>query len=449
MFRRILALVAVVGLASAFAIFVKFPPIKVGETWAPQNVAVEPKRPTLVCAGPVFVNGGQNGVTLGSFTQSGVAAVIGKDADKNIALNITSEQVLSGQTTGTIDFNAVQAQFANGKQAFGLAASNCVPGSNEEWLIAGDNSIGREALLILANPTGVDATVSLQLYGTSGPIQGTGLSGISAPAGKVTVLPLSSFAPKAETFSVHVSSRGAELGMWLQQKTVRGLTPGGLDLVGVSAMPSKEVEIPGVFIRTASALASLASENKDFHDVKPILRITAPGDKDAEFTAQVLGADGSSFGTVIQGTVPAGSTRDFALEDVADGNYSIHIESDQPLLAASRFSRMSGSNADFAWAQAVRPSKLNAGFSTVPGAITALSIMNAKDRSASVSINGRVYKVSANSNLVVTLSPGVRYKIQASQEVAVSQVVDIRGGISVVPVVDFRTVGGQLKVSVR
>jgi hypothetical protein len=449
MFRRILALVAVVGLAAAFAILVKFPAIKVGETWAPQNVSVEPKQPTLVCAGPVFVNGGQNGVTLGSFTQSGIAALIGKDGNKNIALNVTSEQVLSGQTTGTIDFNAVQAQFANGKQAFGLAASNCVPGSNEEWLIAGDNSVGREALLILANPTGVDATVSLQLYGTSGPIQGAGLSGISAPAGKVTVLPLSSFAPKAETFAVNVSSRGAELGIWLQQKTVRGLTPGGLDLVGVSAMPSKEVEIPGVFIRTSAALATLASGNKDFQDVKPILRVTAPGDNDAEFTAQVLGADGSSFGTVIQGTVPAGSTRDFALQDVADGNYSIHIESNEPLLASCRFSRMSGANPDFAWAQAVAPMKLNAGFSTVPGAISALSIMNANDSSATVTISGRAYKVAANSNLVVTLTAGVRYTIKSSQEVAVSQVVDIRGGVSVVPVVDYRTVGGQLKVSVR
>jgi hypothetical protein len=301
----------------------------------------------------------------------------------------------------------------------------------------------------LANPTAVDATVSLQLYGTSGSIQGAGLSGISAPAGKVTVLPLSSFAPKAETFAVHVSSRGAELGIWLQQKTVRGLTPGGLDLVGVPAMPSKEVEIPGVFIRNASALANLANGDKDFHDVKPILRVTAPGDKDAEFTAQVLGADGSSFGTVIQGAVPAGSTRDFALEDVADGNYSIHIESDEPILASSRFSRISGSNADFSWAQAVAPSKLNAGFSTIPGAVSALSIMNPNDRSASVSISGRSYKVAANSNLVVTLTAGLRYTIKSSQEVAVSQVVDIRGGISVVPVVDYRTIGGKLKVSVR
>lgn len=449
MFRRILALLAVVGLAAAFAILTKFPSLKVGETWAPQNVSVEPKQPTLVCAGPVFVNGGQNGVTLGSFTQSGIAAIIGKDGNKNIALNTTSEHVLSGKTTGTIDFNAVQAQFANGKQAFGLAASNCVPGSNEGWLIAGDNSIGREALLILANPTGVDATVSLQLYGTSGPIQGAGLSGISAPAGKVTVLPLASFAPRAETFALHVSSRGAELGIWLQQKTVRGLTPGGLDLVGVSAIPSKEVEIPGVFIRNSTALGKLASGDKDFHDVKPILRVTAPDDKDADFTAQVLGADGSSFGTVIQGAVPAGSTRDFALEDVADGNYSIHIESNAPLLASCRFSRVSGSNADFTWAQAVSPTKLNAGFSTLQGAVSALSIMNPNDRSASVTIKGREYKVAANSNLVVTLTAGVRYSIKSSEEVAVSQVVDIRGGISVVPVVDYRTVGGQLKVSVR
>jgi hypothetical protein len=301
----------------------------------------------------------------------------------------------------------------------------------------------------MANSTKVDATVSLQLYGTSGPIEGAGLSGISAPAGKVTVLPLSSFAPKAETFALQVSSRGAELGLWLQQKTVRGLTPGGLDLVGLSASPSKTVLIPGIFLRNTAGLATLASSSKDFSDTKPIIRITAPGERDANFTAQIQGADGASFGNVLQESVPAGTTRDFTLEDLADGNYSVQLSSDEPVLAGVRYSRISGNLPDFAWAQSVEPTKLRAGFSTMSGATTKLSINNPNKKAATVSIGGREYSISGNSNIVVPVASGTSFSVESEQALSVSQVIDIRGGIAVVPVLDYQNVGGKLKILVR
>lgn len=449
MFRRVLSLLLVLGLGAAAVLWLKFPTLTVGTNPIAQSVDVQPKEPTLVCPGPVFVNGGDNGVTLGSFTPSGTATISGQDSGAAINLATGDEKILTGHSAGSKGFNAVQGQFANGQQAFGLATASCVPGAGEAWLVAGDNSIGREALLVLANATAVDATVSLQLYGTSGPIQGSGLSGISAPAGKVTVLPLSSFAPKASTFAVQVSSRGAELGIWLQQKTVRGLTPGGLDLIGVSAEPAQNVLIPGVFLRNTAALATLASANKDFGDTKPILRVSAPGDHDANFTAQIQGADGASFGNVLQGTVPAGSTRDFDLQDLTDGNYSVQLTSDVPILGAVRFSRVSGQLPDFAWAQSVNPTKLDAGFTALTGATTKLSIVNGNKSKASFSIQGRAYTIAANSNVVIPVSAGTSSSLISDQPLSVSQVIDIRGGVSVVPVLDYQNVGGTLKVLVR
>lgn len=449
MFRRILALLVVLGALATIAAVVSFPPVKVGDTKVPQEISVEAKEPQLVCPGPVFVNGGQSGVTLGSFTQSGSAQIAGFDSGAAFSKTAYFQTVLSGKSTGSKGFNAIQTQFANGKQAFGLASANCVPGTNSAWFVAGDNSVGREALLILANPSEVDATVSLQLYDPSGPMQGAGLNGISAPAGKVTVLPLSSFAPKAETFAVEVVSRGAELGIWLQQKTVRGLTPGGLDLVGVSAEPAKRVTIPGVFLRNSAALGRLASADQDFTDVRPLLRIAAPGDKDITFTAQLQGADGSSYGTVIQGSVPAGSTKDFALEDVTDGNYTMLVDANGSIMASVRYSRMSGTKPDFAWAQSVQPTKLNAGFSTANNAKSKLSVMNPNSAKASFTLGGRTYQIAANSNLVVDLTAGTHYTIRSSAALAVSQVIDVNGGVTVSTVLDYQSVGGKIKVSFR
>lgn len=449
MFKRLLSLLTVLSTLVLLGMFLKAPPLEVGSVTKGQSVTVQAKQPALICPGPAFINGGANGVTLGSFTQSGDVSIAGKDGDVSIAATSPSYRKYPGTVADSKGFHAIQTQIAESKTLFGLTSTNCVSGANQAWLVAGDNSVGREALLILANPTPVDATVSLQLYGTNGPIEGSGLSGISAPAEKVTVLPLAAFAPKTAIFSVQVSSRGAELGIWLQQKTVRGLTPGGLDLVSPTAFPAKSLEIPGILLRTTSALASVANSSTDVEDAKPILRLTSASGSDAHFTAQVQGADGSSFGTVIEGTVPANSTKDFDLPDLTDGNYAVHVDSDVEVVGAVRYSRMAGSSYDFTWSAAVTASKLDSGFSTVKGVASSISVVNPNKEQVELLLNGATYKLAGNSNQVISLSPGSNYSVTSTASIAASVVVEHKVGVGVFPVIDFRGVGGQVKVTVR
>lgn len=449
MFKRLASLLLVIGTSFALLTLVEMPNLKIGSTNEGQLISVDPKQPQLICPGPVFVNGGETGLKLGKFTQSGLASISGIDGSNPLRINEAGHRTIDGQSADSQDFNAVQAQRAQQKLAGGLAATNCLPGQNDAWFVAGDNSVGREALLILVNPSVVDATVSLQLIGTDGSIQGTGLSGISAPARAVTVLPLAAFAPKVSTFAVQVSSRGAALGMWLQQKTIRGLTPGGFDLVGPSPAAQKFVLIPGLFIRSSAKLLALAAKDSDYEDTRTYLRVVAPGTRDATFTAQVQGADGASFGTVIQGTVSAGTVKDFELADLADGNYSVQIDSNEPILASASFNRMDSGEPDLAWATAVNPGTLKAGFTTVPGSFSKLSIVNPGAASGSFTLNGLTQSIAANSNVVVTLSSGVSYRLSSTVPVAASTVIDISSSIAVTPVLDYRSLAGQLKVIIR
>lgn len=444
MFKRLLALVLVVGLGFGAWSIGKFPTWNIGLVAGAQNVDVQPRKAALICPGPVFTNGGASGVTLGAFTQSGNVNIdsLGGNSTSSTDLIITDDG------SSNTNLNAIQTQLAAGTQVSGLLATNCSPGVGDAWLVAGDNSIGREALLVLANPGKVDATVSLQLLGGSGAIQGAGLSGISAPAGKVTVLPLSSFAPKASTFAVQVSVRGSELGVWLQQKTVRGLTPGGVDLVGPAANPALIQDIPGVFLRQEAKLET-QSLQPDFSDLTPILRIVNPGAKTATFTAQVQAADGASFGTVVQGEVAAGSVKDFPLTNLADGNYAVHIESDQVTSAAVRYSRFSGSNQDFAWAAAVTAQKLSSSFVTPTGSKSRLSVTNSNKTSVTLTLNGKSYQIQPLSDSQFQLNAGAHNQISSSQPVSASQVIDVNGSIAVVPVSEFQSVGGKLKVRIR
>ena len=449
MFKRLVALLVIAALGFTAVLYIHFPKLSVGFSNSAKDIAVEAKQPQLICPGPVYVNGGSTGLKLGKFTQSGTANLQGRDGESQLSNSSTGVKTFTGSSAASKDFNVIQSQLAAISLASGLAVANCLTGLNEAWFVAGDNSVGREALLILANPSLVDATVSLQIIGPNGPIQGTGLSGISAPAGKVTVLPLAAFAPKAGTFAVRVTSRGAALGLWLQQKTIRGLTPGGLDYVGPTGGASKTLEIPGLFIRSSSKLATLATTNRDFQDTAPLLRVLAPGRSETTFTAQVQGADGSSFGTVIQGTVPAGSVADFQLGDLADGDYIIHIEANHPIMASSNFSRIGSSQPDFAWSTAVSPTLLDAGFTSVSGAISKLSVINPTEKSGTVSLNGRILNVPSSSNIVVPLTAGVSYQISTSVPMAVSQVIDSSSNVAVVPVLDNRSEAGRLKILVR
>lgn len=449
MFKRLLSLLLVAGIATAVGLFVNLPKLNIGASVKPQSISVDAKKPELICPGAVYVNGGASGLTLGTFTQSGSAQIAGIDGSSKVTYSASGFRTITGSLGGSKVFNAVQWQAAKFPLATGLAAANCQPGVNEGWLVAGDNSVGREALLILANPSAVDATVSLQLLGTNGPIQGTGLSGISAPAGKVTVLPLSAFAPKAAVFAVQVSSRGAALGIWLQQKTIRGVTPGGLDLVGVSPAATKDVEIPGLFIRTSAKLGTINTLDSNFDDTKPLLRVTAPGNVDATFTAQVQGANGASFGTVIQGTVPAGSTKDFVFSDLADGDYVVHVNASVPVLASARFSRIATAQPDLAWAVAVAPTVLDAGFTAAPSAISKLSVDNPGTKAGTVTLNGKQYAIAAGSNIVIALTAGSSYQISSDIPVAANQVIDVSSMIAALPIIDYRSVGGKLAVSVR
>ena len=449
MFRRLLAISLTLAAAVGLFNVVNFPTLRVGETAKPQIVEVKPKKPTLICPGPIFVNGGANGVTLGSFARSGSVKIAGNNPNTNSPATASTEIVVPGSESGSKVTSGIQVQLSNTKQSFGLAAANCLPGISQGWLVAGDNNIGRETLLVLANSSGVDATVAIQIFGTSGPIQGAGLSGISAPAHKVTVLPLAAFAPKAQTFSVEVTSRGAELGMWLQQKTVKGLNPTGLDLIGLSASPSKRLELPGLEISGAAALSKIFATDPTEADLKPVLRITSTGDKATNFTAQIQGSSSGAFGTVVQGTIPAKSTRDFSLEELTDGDYAIHIDASAPVVASVRFSRSSGKKTDFAWAPAVAATKLDAGLTAPIGVSSKLSLVNSSSKATQVFLNARTISLLPNSSAVVSLTAGTSYSLKSAGLVSASQLIEDQGTIAVVPIQDYRTVGGQLNITVR
>ena len=473
MFRRILATALVAGFLVGFYANPFNLTITVGEAAKPVAVSAQARDLSLVCPGALYRAGGSTGTSL-QVSRAGKASLSGFfDAQPNLTLvekrlspgaplvsgllqdSLSDAKVVTVQdpsgvaTQGSALLSLTQVQRVSLSNLSGLAAANCIRPNSDSWLIGGDTSPGRETLLILSNPSGVDSTVNLEIIGSGGPIQAPGLSSISVPKSKTTVIPISGLAPNLSTFAVHVVSSGGALGTWLQTRTMRGLVAGGVELIGPAVDPSKNLVIPGVFLRGVADAAKLVAANAAYEDLAPLLRVTSTSNKPATVTAQLLGTNAKTYGTVVQQVVAPNSTVDIAIPGLLDGDYVALVDSSEPIRAAIRLSRTKAKQTDFAWAPAVAPLKNRLVFSAPVGAITKLAVANPGKVAATVTVGARNLVVPAASSISLVVTPGQSTAIKSTVAVSATVVIDFGGLVSVVPVLDYKNLGGELKVLVR
>lgn len=399
----------------------------------------------LVCPGGVYQSGGSSGTKLGSFVSLGTGTVSSRFANPNptqvslvkdgSVFTVADPQGLAQQ--GSMLLNANQIQLVGGSEIAGLTGAACQRPASEQWLVGGDTDTGRESLLILKNPTAVDARVDLEIFAEGGRVSAPGLTGIAVVAGKTVVLPISSYAPKTRTMVTHVSSSGGSIAAWIQQKTIRGLAASGVDYVSPSVESSKKLVIPGLFIRGSQDAAALAAANQDFVDLKPVLRVFVPGTKPATVTAQIMGASATTFGTVIRQSVNGGQVADLAIDGLADGDYIAVIDSNVPVQASVRLSRTDKAKkpvSDFTWLQAVPAFKSAQAITIPPVGISKLSVFNASTSRV------QTIEVGAGSTYFFAKGSSVLYA---------NLIVDVDGAVTSIAVLDSKNAGGTVQVRVR
>jgi hypothetical protein len=313
-------------------------------------------------------------------------------------------------------------------------------------------------LLILNNPGSVNATVSVEIYGTGGKIAAAGQGGISVPAAGSTVVPVASLAPGLQTLALHVRSSSSSITATLQQKTVRGLVAAGADWSAPSTVLGKTLVIPGFLVRGVKDLSKLRSGSSDYGDTSPVLRVFVPGGvkTNATITAQVVGATAKTFGTVVRLQVAPGTVTDIPLNGLQDGDYSVLITSDQPLRAAVRFSRakLGGKPAtDFTWIQAATQISGALGITIPSTGISKLSIANGNPSVATVSliVNGvsKSLSVPAGNSIALAVANSATVSLSSDLPVGANLVVDVNFSIANLPLVDYENVGSMQSVLVR
>ena len=384
MITRAIAFVATSLLLAAGLVF--SPPVgfSVDLGSASGSFDVKPADQSLVCPGPLFVTGGASGTDLGVFERTGSTtlrysadgtgaleiktvaiqdpSVIALGSGRiNAASEITNATELRntgasvGSPQGSMVVTGSTTQLAALDSMRGLAAASCQQPSSDIWLVGGSTAAGREALLILTNPTPNDATADLSIYSDLGEIEVAGLSGISVLANSTTVLSLASFAPTVSTLAVQVQTSGAKLAAWIQHRVMNGTESLGVDYVYPSIAPQLSSVIPGFVVRGTEAINQVAV-TEAISDAGHSVRVFAP--TGANVTIQIVSTSAEVFGAVVTGTVDSGTVKDFPITDLLDGNYSLFVTADQPVYATAKAAIGNDGGTpriDFTWLGASEP----------------------------------------------------------------------------------------------
>jgi len=282
-------------------------------------------------------------------------------------------------------FAGAQVQSVSSPDLAGLAAASCAEASADSWLVAGATTLGQTSLVLLSNPTSVDATVNLDLYTETGRVAAPGATGIVVPAGAQKVVPLAGLAPSATAPVVHVSTTGGAVVATMQQSFEQGIDPRGVELAGPTGAPSRVQTISGVTI--ASLAAVTAAQSAEAVSVEfPTVRVFVPGTQDAQITVGAVGETGTAAGNSYAQTVKAGNVAEIPLDHLKDGNFDVTVRSSVPVVAAVRTSVIGTKTRDFAWFVSSPPITDSQLVAVPPGPGPRLHFANAADKDVKVKI---------------------------------------------------------------
>lgn len=327
--------------------------------------------------------------------------------------------------TEQILLSGAQYQVVGEGDFVGLTASDCGVASGDTWLAGGSTGVGRTTLLTLSNPTEVPATVDLELFGEAGSIAAPGTSGIIVPANGQRVLSLAGFQPGVISPVVHVMSTGGQVVAELEQSIVRGLVPGGVDVIGATAAPSLENVIPGLQVTNLAGVQELLGGGESFADVRTILRLFVPipadsdGDTETETVTMTLNfvpEDAADTGTSFTTEVETGRVVDIPVDELGDGNYTVKVSSPVPAIAAARVTSAAEDATDFAWLGSSAPLEGRALFTAAPATEPVLHLANPTGTDATVTLTALEgddlsVTVPAGASAILPVASGTSYEL--------------------------------------
>ncbi|QDZ16455.1 DUF5719 family protein [Humibacter ginsenosidimutans] len=265
-----------------------------------KTVSPVPANQQRVCPGGLLELG--DGSAASSLTSIGAASTKTEATTQVVTKSLATPSVhsddgaprtISTNSTGAAQrplIAGAQSQTASSADTAGLVAVACGEATSDSWLVAGATTLGATSLVMLNNPTAVDATVDLTVYTEAGRADAAGSTGLIVRAKSQLVVPLTGLVPNAQASVVHVQASGGSVYAVLQQSAVSGLAPQGVDLVAPTAEPATSLVIPGMTVKNLGKAAGADGASNQI----PAVRLLAPGTSAAHVTVTATSESAAS-----------------------------------------------------------------------------------------------------------------------------------------------------------
>lgn len=425
--------VAGLGVLGLGGYVVAFVPSPLSAGIEPLNSVIAPEAVTrsIICSGDVVGYLGDSAeissVSATTRREAGVEdefdLAMGENTNGSVISNTGESLVVAAS-----EFDSVRSELVTG-----YLATECGDAMNDQWLVGGSTTTGRDTILTISNGSDVESRVDLEIWGSAGLIDAPGSRGIVIPPKSQRSYSVAGFAPDEPSPAVHLTSSGAAVWATLQTTAVRGLVAGGLDRIGPVAGASTTVQFPIIRIPDEEDLGEVLVD-PSYSDIVPAIRLLVPGETDATVTITIDPlADGES--QVVTATITAGATIDIPLSELEPGDFSVAIVSDQPLVSAARVGSHDPKSGitDIAWASAA-PAQTGLASLVSPTGAT-LALFNPGNAEATVMvINGDLITsvtVPAHGTHWEPIEPGL-VSVKSTADIATSAFMSTADGIATI-----------------
>lgn len=207
----------------------------------------------------------------------------------------------------------------------GLAAGTCQVPAVQSWLVGGDTELGSSARLVLQNPGATPASVTVRLWGPTGPVELAGAPEYLVPPGSERVVLLEGVAAEQRRVVVQVAASGGLVTAYLQDSWLRGLVPAGVDHVVAGTAPSTRQVVP------------ISVTDSDVADVDVAqVRLLAPGEDGGTVRVSLFGPEGPvELPGATEVVLDAGVVLDVPLGGLPAGSYLAVLDSEVPVVAGA------------------------------------------------------------------------------------------------------------------
>ena len=278
-------------------------------------------------AGPTGVSGSEDGAAAGGSGEArvrvtGEAEEVGELGETPLVAQVEAGATVVAADSAAPGVVAGQLALAEEPGARWLALTACQQADEDQWLVAGGGRPGRTERLVLTNPGEDAVTADVQVWGSQGPLEVTGGTGIVVPPGGRTVELLDALAPGADVPVVRVTASGGPVVAHLSDEWRDGTTDLGGEIVAPGAGPGTDLVLP--------ALPRGGAEE----DGNVVLRLLAP-DSDAVVDLTALTVDGGQALPAHVTRLEEGKAVHVVLDDLPRGAVGLRVRSTTPVVAGA------------------------------------------------------------------------------------------------------------------